>query len=291
METDIASLNKLTVPQLKNELRNRGLPLGGVKADLVSRLHVSLCKLQTQNHSQHPPHLLLPNSGILSIQTSFVNSQQVIQLSPPKITVKSVNLNLGLVDPRESHGSLVNESVGGDFDKITHEGLEWGFYCTKSMDYQVWTTVYLKCLKKCKEGNEKKRLLDEQIPVVEATVEFQGGKKMRGVLCKNNEHRFYVIWNVGPEALMKRFGARDKNTITGVKVTLRTLNENEVRQVEQTQKKQKHDQNNNSIQDETHKMENETFRVDWGVYDQLDSDDESRSEYYTSSEYSDDELD
>jgi hypothetical protein len=39
------SLNKLTVPELKNRLRERGLQISGLKAELISRLKSSTTKV------------------------------------------------------------------------------------------------------------------------------------------------------------------------------------------------------------------------------------------------------
>jgi hypothetical protein len=285
---DIASLNKLTVPQLKKELRDRGLPVGGVKAELVSRLHSSLCRQQQQQQQlqqqqqQQQQVFLNPNfTNNYVYQATTIPFVNPIVNTPPQIparvTTKTMDLFLGLVDPRDHFGSLVNGGMYGEFDNIHHEGMEWGFYCTKSMDYQIWTTVYLKCIKKIKQGNEKKRVLDESIPAVEAVVEFPNGKKVKGVLNIVNNHRLNIINNAGHQELIKTFGARDKNHVSNVKVTLRTLSEMEVKQMELPQKKQK-----------SKDKEDEVYRADWGVYDQLDSDDENRSDYYSSSDYSSD---
>ena len=47
-----------------------------------------------------------------------------------------------MVDPRDKFGAVVSTSGFGD-DVLQHEGYEWGFYCTKSMDYQVCTPLLL----------------------------------------------------------------------------------------------------------------------------------------------------
>lgn len=186
---DISSLNKLTVPQLKNELRDRNLPLGGVKSDLVARLYQSLMKQQQQLEAQSLQaqtimagntgslvQLLNSNSPFPTLLNTQVHSHHHMAPPPPplplphphsRITTKIVNLSLGLVSPLDSHGSLVNAGLPGEFDNISHEGYEWGMYCTKSMDYQIWTTVYLKCIKRFKDGDQKKRVLDEAIPTME----------------------------------------------------------------------------------------------------------------------------
>eukprot|EP00026_Physarum_polycephalum_P012092 Phypoly_transcript_12364.p1 GENE.Phypoly_transcript_12364~~Phypoly_transcript_12364.p1 ORF type:complete len:349 (+),score=73.21 Phypoly_transcript_12364:71-1048(+) len=316
---DVLSLNKLTVPQLKKELKERGLPLGGVKADLVSRLHASFMvpgngllpqqpqPLQQIPH-QHIPHQQIPQQQIPQHQhPQFIDELQQMHalqqhtttttvttttpqqlytpqsnqfyqlpllttnLSPliPKTASKTMTLELGLVDPRDKFGAVVSTAGFGEDDVVQHEGYEWGFYCTKSMDYQVWATVYFKCLKK----HIKKRGLTDDVPSVEATVEFPTGKKVKGVLHKQNQHRLVVIKEANTQSLTKSFGASDKQTINNVKVTLRTLTEGEARTADQTAKKKP-------------KAESEQdLCPDWGVNGQMDSDDENRSEY-ESSDYS-----
>jgi len=302
---DIASLNKLTVPQLKNELRDRNLPLGGVKSELVSRLYQAVMKQQQQLELQ-TQNLLSGNPGSLMQLLnppfpSLLTTQ--LHLQPQRVTTKVVNLSFGLVDPRDTHGSLVNASLPGEFNNISHEGFEWGLYCTKSMDYQVWTTVYLKCIKKYKEDDQKKRVLDETIPTVEGTVEFPSGKKVKGVLSQSNNHRLVVIKNAGKSGLIKTYGARDQDSLMNVKVTLKTLSEAEARQAEQFQKKQKttsnnnnnnhtgnHNNNNNTTTNINNNNNSNTTSSNgptmWGIYGQLDSDDEDRSDYADSSDYS-----
>lgn len=191
---DVTSLNKLTVPQLKKELKDRGLPLAGVKADLVARLASFV--------SQHPSSSSVPRiSTQSSATTQYLDPSQLQQLqqipqhihdqihqlqmlpqttssyyspvptpslplsspSTTNTTSKTMELMLGLVDPRDKFGAVVCTLGYGDEDVVEHEGLEWSFYCTKSMDYQIWATVYFKCIKK----KMKKRGISDSAPSVE----------------------------------------------------------------------------------------------------------------------------
>lgn len=305
---DVVSLNKLTVPQLKKELKERGLPLGGVKADLVARLHAAYMPqatgllhqpLQpplspTQSLSQSPlmhlqPYQLEELQQLQSLPPQTHTTQQLYtpqsnqfyqlpllttNLSPllPRTTTKTMVLSLGLVDARDKFGSVVSAGGMGEEDMLVHEGFQWCFYCTKSMDYQIWSTVYLKCMKK----QLRKHGLPDDVPSIEATVEFPTGKKVKGVLNRQNEHRLVVVKEANSATLTKSFGANNKETIHNVKVTLRTLTEGEARQAEQTSSRKK---------PKTTQEDGKDLCADWGVYGQMDSDDENRSEY-ESSDYS-----
>ncbi len=138
---------------LKKELKDRDLPLGGVKADLINRLYNYIRQQQLQEAAN------------LSLQFPPPPSDPLF--APPSSSWKVLELCLGYVDPRDSFGCLVNEGINGESRHLQHGGFEWGFYCTKSMDFQVWSTIYLKCLKQFKEGSVKKRILDDAIPPVE----------------------------------------------------------------------------------------------------------------------------
>lgn len=296
---DVTSLNKLTVPQLKKELKDRGLPLAGVKADLVARLASfisqqpsSVPRLSTQTSAQYldpsqmqhlhqiPQHIhdQIHQLQMLPTQTNTYYSPVPLPSLPlpttllaTNATIKTMELQIGLVDPRDKFGAVVSSLGFGDEDVVEHEGLEWAFYCTKSMDYQIWATVYFKCLKK----KMKKRGLSDAIPNIDVLVEFPSGKKIKGVLSTQNGHRLVLIKDANTTMLMKTYGANDKETISNVKVTLRTLTEGESRQADrQETKKPKLEE------------EKEDMHADWGVYGQMDSDDENRSEYENSSDYS-----
>lgn len=202
---DVNSLSKLTVPQLKKELKERGLPLAGVKADLVARLSSFYNNPSPSTHSTSSMSHMSPHHGIdashlhqlqqiphqlhqqiqqlqmLPQEANYtLNNHNSLSLSslPPfpttntasgKTTTKTfAEVMLGLVDPRDKFGGVVSTLGYGEDDVMEHEGLEWAFYCTKSMDYQVWATVYFKILKK----RNQKRGMNDYSPIVEGNINF-----------------------------------------------------------------------------------------------------------------------
>ena len=112
-ESDVANLNSLTVVELKQRLREHGVPVSGNKSELISRLE--------EQEEQEEEFLVLDEEDTTSALIKARGKKIVIEKPTEKLEIGCPLCGVKLRYPRNYSGNLNCPSCGRSFRPATSE--------------------------------------------------------------------------------------------------------------------------------------------------------------------------